>query len=100
MPIEGQNQMSDDQKFEVSSSVVAREVGGEMMLMDLESGTYFGLDPVGMRIWQSLEDGHTTGQLLERLEREFDVTPEQLREDVATLFQTFRDHNLITQTSA
>ena len=92
--------MSDDQKFEVSSSVVAREVGGEMMLMDLESGTYFGLDPVGMRIWQSLEDGQSTEQMLERLESEFDVTPEQLRKDVATLYQTLREHNLVIETSA
>ena len=92
--------MSDEPKFEVSTSVVAREVGGEMMLMDLESGTYFGLDSVGMRIWQLLADGQSTAQILDRLESEFDVTPEQLGQDVSTLLQTLGEHNLVTEANA
>ena len=35
----------------VSSQVVAREVGNETVLLDLESGTYYGLDPIGARMW-------------------------------------------------
>ena len=92
--------MNDNPKFEVSSAVVAREVGGEMMLMDLESGTYFGLDPVGMRIWQLLEEGQSTAQMLEQLEREFDVTPEQLGQDISTLLQTLSEHNLVSKANA
>ena len=47
-------QLSD--KFAVSDEVVAREVGGEMVLLDLASGQYFGLDTVGGRIWELLSE--------------------------------------------
>ena len=36
-------------KISISPQVVARELGGETVILDLSSGTYFGLDPVGAR---------------------------------------------------
>ncbi len=34
-----------------SGEVLQQEVGGEAVLLDLASESYFGLDPVGTRIW-------------------------------------------------
>ena len=46
----------------ISPEVVAREVGEETMLLDLASGTYFGLDAVGGVVWQAIEDGATLAE--------------------------------------
>ena len=55
-------QLSDS--ITVSGDVVARDVGGEQVLLDLSSGQYFGLDNVGGRIWELLsERPHTLAQL-------------------------------------
>jgi len=35
----------------VPPHVIARRVGEDTVILDLASGTYFGLDPVGARIW-------------------------------------------------
>lgn len=87
--------MNLDTRLEVSSSVVTREVGGEIMLMDLESGTYFGLNPIGGRAWQALEDGKSIKELCEQIEGEFDVSPERLREDMLSLAQNLLEHKLV-----
>jgi len=89
--------MNLDTRLEVSSSVVTREVGGEMMLMDLESGTYFGLDAVGGRAWQAFEDGQTIEELCAQIEQDFEVAPEQLREDMFALARKLIEHKLVTK---
>jgi lipoate-protein ligase A len=89
--------MNLDTRLEASSSVVTREVGGEMMLMDLESGTYFGLDAIGGRAWQAFEDGQTIEELCAQIEQDFEVEPEQLREDMLSLARKLLDNNLVTK---
>jgi len=88
--------MNLDTRLEVSSSVVTREVGGEMVLMDLESGTYFGLDAIGGRAWQAFEDGLSIGELCEQIEDEFEVSPEQFREDMIALARNLLEQKLVT----
>ena len=88
--------MNLNTRLEVSSSVVTREIGGEMVLMDLESGTYFGLDAIGGRAWQGFEDGLTIKQLCEQIEDEFEVSPEQFREDMLALARNLLEQKLVT----
>ena len=68
--------MSD--RIELSSDVVSREVGSETMLLNLASGTYFGLDPVGARFWQLLEEGRTAVEARDVILNEYDVEPARL----------------------
>ncbi len=82
-------------RFAISDDVVAREVGGETMLLDLASGTYFGLDPVGGRIWQLLEDGTSASEACEALGAEYEVTREELERDVLALLADLLEHRLI-----
>ena len=49
--------MNLSDKVNVPPEVMARTVGDETVILDLTSGTYFGLDPVGARIWQLLTEG-------------------------------------------
>jgi hypothetical protein len=74
-----------EDRLEISPEVVAREVGGETMLLDLASGTYFGLDMVGGRVWQALENGASLTEACDELEGEFDVARGQLEADVLAL---------------
>jgi len=74
--------VSFPEAIELSTDVVAREVGEETMLLDLASGTYFGLDAVGGRFWQLLEEGKTPAGARDAMLAEFDVTPEQLDRDL------------------
>ena len=46
--------MNLDQKVIFAETVFAQEVDGEMVLLDMESENYFGLDEVGTSIWKEI----------------------------------------------
>lgn len=80
--------MSSNTSYAVSDNVVSREVSGEFVLLDLESGIYFGLDKVGARIWELLSDRpHSIAELSDRIEAEFDAARETIEADLAELFE-------------
>jgi len=49
--------MNLSDKVTIPAQVMARTVGDETVILDLASGTYYGLDPVGARIWQLMSEG-------------------------------------------
>jgi Coenzyme PQQ synthesis protein D (PqqD) len=88
--------MKLDQRFQVSDDVIAREVAGEMVLLDLASGLYFGLDPVGSRIWDRLSDGPCTlAEVCDLIEAEFDAPRDQIEQDIVALAHQFTEKKLI-----
>ena len=69
----------------IPDDVLARQVGQETVILDLASGRYFGLDPVGAHIWRLLTEGHTPAQACDRLLEEYEVGREELERDVGRL---------------
>jgi hypothetical protein len=66
----------------IPPQVMSRPVGNETVLLDLASGTYFGLDGVGKRIWESLAQGKTLGETVEIIIAEYDVDDARAQQDV------------------
>lgn len=56
-----------------SDYAVESAVGDETVILHLVNGTYYGLDPVGTRIWGLLKDGVATPDICRRLAEEYDV---------------------------
>jgi hypothetical protein len=84
----------------LSPDAMAREVGGELVILHLGSGTYFGLDEVGTRIWQLLGEGLTPAAVCDRLEGEYDVPRETLERDFLALIDDLREHDLVGRPAA
>lgn len=88
--------MELDDRFMASDDVVAREVGGEMVLLDLASGEYFGLDPVGGRIWELLSDKvHSIAELCDAIEAEFDAPRDRIETDLLAIAKELTDKDLL-----
>jgi hypothetical protein len=85
--------LSDKVKF--PEEVLARQVGEEAVMLDLARGTYFGLDPVGARIWQLLGQGKTLAEVCDAMVDEYDVSREVIERDVAKLVQELVDRGLV-----
>jgi len=81
--------------FSIPEHVVAREVGGETMLLDMASGTYFGLDPIGGRLWQALEEGGTLALACDRIEADYAVERTKLEGDVMALAASLLESKLL-----
>jgi hypothetical protein len=79
----------------VPSQVMDRSVGDETVILNLESGTYYGLDPVGARMWQLLGEGKSLGELCEIMLEEYDVARERLEADLLNLAEELANNGLV-----
>jgi hypothetical protein len=66
----------------VAPQVRSRILDGEAVVLHLGSGTYFGANEVGSRIWELLLEGTNRASLDERLAVEFEVDRATLTSDV------------------
>lgn len=78
----------------VKPTVVSAEVGGDIVLLDVQAGTYFGLDDVGTAIWRQLDQGVSDEEIVRRLLDEYDVDPVRLQAEVAAFLGLLRDKGL------
>ena len=83
-------------QFAVHPSVLCRQLSGETVLLNLESGVYYGLDPVGTRVWQLLLQGQTIADICGTMIDEYDVAPDVLRDDVLRLVGELRERGIVT----
>jgi hypothetical protein len=81
--------------FSISKEVLSQEVNGETVLLDLDGESYFGLNEVGTRIWQLLNERLNVGLVLDALDDEYDVGREQLESDVEELLESLLGSGLI-----
>lgn len=79
----------------IKRDVVARAVGDETILLDLETGTYFTLNPVGALVWRGLEQAESIDQIVERIVSEYDAPAAQVKSDVAQLLGELTRRGLV-----
>jgi len=79
----------------VSPDVMLQEVGGEGVLLDLKSESYFGLDGVGTRIWRLVEDDGHLKVVHAKLLDEYDVEPARLEDDLGELIGRLVEAGLV-----
>ncbi len=88
--------MDRDSKFTIPKTVVARAVGGDVVILDLEGGTYYGLDEVGKRMWDHFAEGRSIAETCEVLLAEYEVEPATLAKDTETLAAALLEKKLIS----
>ena len=88
--------MNFSQKVNFSDTVFAQEVDGEMVLLDMNSENYFGLDAVASDIWQLLQEGRTLQETEDALLEMYDVEPEQLHSDLKAFVGRLIESKLAT----
>jgi hypothetical protein len=79
----------------IPAHVMVRIVGDEAVLLNLQTGTYFGLDPVGARYWQLLSEGRQLSEIIRALLDEYDVAEERLQQDLRALVAQLLENGLL-----
>lgn len=90
--------MNLHQTANISDQVISQEVSGETVLLDLASENYFGLDEVGTRVWQLLNENGHLEQVFTTMLEEFDVDESTLQDDLGDLFTALQAQGLVTLT--
>jgi hypothetical protein len=69
----------------ISPDVVFRELDGEAVLLRLDAGIYYGLDPVGTKIWELIAELRSLRLVFEAMQRDYDVEAATLETDLLRL---------------
>lgn len=77
-------------------SALSTELDNEGVILDMESGLYFGLDNVAQRIWELCQQPIQVSDIIRRIITEFEVEQAQCQQDVESFIQEMLDHKLLT----
>jgi hypothetical protein len=86
--------------FTIPDEVVFEVLGGEAVVLNLETGIYFTLNPVGTRIWQLIEEHGDLARVRETMISEYEVGQEQLDRDLETLMGELVEKGLVVSAPA
>ena len=90
-----ETELNADSRLSIPAPVMSRLVGDETVLLDLESGMYFGLEGVGKRIWESVADGNSLGEIAAIIAGEFEVEETQALTDLIAFASNLLERGLV-----
>jgi hypothetical protein len=74
---------------------IACDMGGETVILDLKSGTYYGLDVLGARIWSLIEQPATVVSIREAIVADYDVEDATCERDILAFLQQMQEAGLV-----
>lgn len=78
-----------------SKGQVSTEIDGEIVLMDIEKGSYYGMNPILSHIWKLIEKPTAVSALCAQLMEEYDVSREECQKDVLESLEQLKRENQI-----
>ena len=98
MPVELNLRLSAmlSQRVVLSPDALFQEIGGEGVILDLKISSYFGLDEVGVRLWQLLQADPSLQAACDILLTEYEVEPAQLEQDLVKLLDQLVEAGLVS----
>lgn len=85
-------------KLKQAAGVVAADMNGETVMMDIDKGVYFALAGTGNQIWTALKSPATLDEIIEHIRQEYDVTDEDDVDQTVTEFlANLLDKGLVTK---
>ncbi len=91
----GEADLSPQTHVRAVARQMSSETGGEMVILNLETGQYHGLEQVGRLVWNRIQDGATVRELEQAVLDEYAVEPERCRQDLRILLEELRKRGLV-----
>lgn len=80
---------------EPSSSVRETTNSDGAVLLDIQQGICFSLNPVGAKIWALIKERKSTDDIIASLVKDFEVPEEQIRSDVTEFAALLKQNGLL-----
>ena len=78
-----------------SPDLIATEMDGDVVMMSLEKGSYFGLEGVGGAIWELMAGPVTLDEIVENLVARFEIGDEECRADARAFVDELVENGLV-----
>jgi hypothetical protein len=92
--------LSLDDCLAPSDQVVVRELTGESVILDLKSGSYYGLNEVGTRAWSLMTEGQSLRDVNAALFAEYDASTDAIEQELLRFAAELCEHGLCSITPA
>lgn len=83
--------------FQGASNVLFRCVEDEAVLLHVSSGTYYGLNTIGIMLWEAIQNKEPLVSVVDKVLNEYDVEQIQVIQDLEALLQDLLGKKLIIQ---
>jgi hypothetical protein len=87
--------ISDRSVVVATKDQVSCDLAGEAAILNIKSGVYYGLDPVGARIWSLMQEPREVVEIQNTITGEYDVEPERCAQDLMALLEKLLAEGLI-----
>jgi hypothetical protein len=81
-----------------NSSIISSKMDNEVVMMSIDKGNYYGLNPVAAEIWEMLKEPMTIQSICDRLMIEFDVELDKCYNEVIVFIEKLVNEGLIVVT--
>lgn len=88
-------QLTLDSTLSQTNKQVSADMGGEVAMLNIESGNYYHLNETGTRIWELLETPLKGSELCDRLQAEFDIDRETCETEVLKHLQQLLRNEMV-----
>jgi hypothetical protein len=82
-------------RIAAAADQLSSKLGDDVVILNLKSGVYYGLDPVGARVWELIQETKSVGAIRDVILSEFDVATEQCESDLNDLLADMQAQGLI-----
>jgi hypothetical protein len=83
--------------YKIAEDVLSKSVNDEEVIVNLNTGTYFGLNPTGTVIWNHLKKGSDPTVILNDLLEQFDSSEEELQQDMVQFVAHLQSQKLLSE---
>ena len=83
--------------FVRNKQIVSADMDGELVMMSVDKGQYYGLGGIGPRIWEMLAEPVDRAQLVSAITSEYEVDEQECARDVDAFLQLLLKDNLISE---
>ena len=87
--------ITTDSYIKRNKEVFASVIDEEVVMMNVNSGKYYGMDTVGSRIWKLIAEEIQVKDVIKKLMEEYDVSEEQCKKDVLEFLNELYENKLV-----
>lgn len=81
----------------INSNIIAKDLQGEMVLLNKENGDYFTLNNMGTEVYNCICDGIKIGEIIDLLFEKYDISYDKLKADIMSLIDEMKEKDILSE---
>lgn len=88
--------ISERARISINPQHLVAELDGDVVIMSIDTGTYYGLDAVGACVWKLLEQPRTFAEVIDGVVQQFEVDAEVVEKDLTAFLSEMRSEGIVS----